>query len=280
MTEHVRRLGALGPRRSSACSAPPTRSRSRRSRRASGSPRSRRSPPGCRSSPPTSTSSAASCATARARCSRPSATPRAGGRARARRARSRAATRLRARRPRGRRRHTLGRLGAAHERVYERVGSARGERAGGDRHLPRRLRRDGRGARAHGRGRRARDAGGDDGGFMPTELLFAGLASCFALALGHAARRDDVELPGLRVDVRAERAGRELRYERVVVSARRRAAGAYWSSARRASAGCRTRCRRRHPRSSTEPRRSHDRATDRHRRRGRRNRRRHRSPSA
>ena len=54
--------------RSSACSAPPTCSRSRRSRRASGSPRSRRSPPSCRSSPPTSTCSAASSPTARARC--------------------------------------------------------------------------------------------------------------------------------------------------------------------------------------------------------------------
>ena len=64
------------------------------------------------------------------------------------------------------------------------------------------------------------DAGGADGGFMPTELLFAALASCFALALGHAARKRDMQLPGLRVDVSAERAGRELRYERVVVSAR------------------------------------------------------------
>jgi putative redox protein len=64
------------------------------------------------------------------------------------------------------------------------------------------------------------EVGGQDGGFMPTELLFAGLASCFALALGHAARKRDLELPGLRVDVHAERAGRELRYDRVIVSAR------------------------------------------------------------
>ena len=55
---------------------------------------------------------------------------------------------------------------------------------------------------------------------MPTELLAASLASCFALALGHAARREGAELPGLRVDVRAERAGRELRYGRMLVSAR------------------------------------------------------------
>jgi putative redox protein len=62
-------------------------------------------------------------------------------------------------------------------------------------------------------------AGGEDGGFMPTELLFAGLASCFALAVGHAARKRDIELAGLRVEVTAERPGRELRYDRVVVSA-------------------------------------------------------------
>jgi putative redox protein len=63
------------------------------------------------------------------------------------------------------------------------------------------------------------ETGGEDGGFMPTELLFAGLASCFALALGHAARKRELELPGLRVEVTAERPGRELRYDRVVVSA-------------------------------------------------------------
>jgi putative redox protein len=63
------------------------------------------------------------------------------------------------------------------------------------------------------------EAGGEDGGFMPTELLFAALASCFALALGHVARKRELELPGLRVDVQAERAGRELRYDRVIVSA-------------------------------------------------------------
>jgi len=51
------------------------------------------------------------------------------------------------------------------------------------------------------------------------ELLAGALASCFALALGHAARREGVELPGLRVDVEAERAGRELRYGRLVVFA-------------------------------------------------------------
>jgi putative redox protein len=63
------------------------------------------------------------------------------------------------------------------------------------------------------------ESGGGDAGFMPTELLFAALASCFALALGHAARKRELELPGLRVEVTAERPGRELRYDRVLVSA-------------------------------------------------------------
>lgn len=62
-------------------------------------------------------------------------------------------------------------------------------------------------------------SGGDDTGAMPTELLAGALASCFALALGHVARREGAELPGLRVDVEAERAGRELRYGRMTVFA-------------------------------------------------------------
>jgi putative redox protein len=61
--------------------------------------------------------------------------------------------------------------------------------------------------------------GGADEGFMPTELLFAGLASCFALAMGHAARKREIELNDLRIEVTAERPGSELRYHRVVVSA-------------------------------------------------------------
>jgi uncharacterized OsmC-like protein len=37
-------------------------------------------------------------------------------------------------------------------------------------------------------------AGGTDAGPMPTEYLLISLASCFALAIGHVARRDGVEL--------------------------------------------------------------------------------------
>ncbi len=68
--------------------------------------------------------------------------------------------------------------------------------------------------------------GGEDEGMMPTELFAASVASCFCLALGYAARKRSIELPGLRVDVRAERAGDELRYKRLVVEARAAAAEA------------------------------------------------------
>jgi uncharacterized OsmC-like protein len=54
---------------------------------------------------------------------------------------------------------------------------------------------------------------------MPTELLAGSLASCFALAVGWTARKRDIDLPGLRVRVDAERAGSELRYGRMVVTA-------------------------------------------------------------
>jgi putative redox protein len=62
-------------------------------------------------------------------------------------------------------------------------------------------------------------SGGDDLGAMPTELLAASLASCFALALGHVARKRDRDLPGLTVTVEGERPGRELRYARFTVTA-------------------------------------------------------------
>jgi uncharacterized OsmC-like protein len=61
-------------------------------------------------------------------------------------------------------------------------------------------------------------SGGEDTGMMPTELFCAALASCFCLAIGHAAGKRDLDVPGLQVTVRAERAGRELRYARFVVA--------------------------------------------------------------
>jgi uncharacterized OsmC-like protein len=61
------------------------------------------------------------------------------------------------------------------------------------------------------------EAGGADTGMMPTELFCAALASCFCLAVAFAASKRSIALPRLGVRVRAERAGRELRYERFVV---------------------------------------------------------------
>ncbi len=61
------------------------------------------------------------------------------------------------------------------------------------------------------------EAGGQDRGMMPTELIFAALSSCFCLAVAHVAAKRDLELADLRVSVDAERSGRELRYGRVRV---------------------------------------------------------------
>jgi putative redox protein len=61
-------------------------------------------------------------------------------------------------------------------------------------------------------------AGGTDTGMMPTELFCAALASCFCLAVGFAARKRNLDVPGLRVIVTAERVEGELRYEHFVVS--------------------------------------------------------------
>jgi uncharacterized OsmC-like protein len=59
--------------------------------------------------------------------------------------------------------------------------------------------------------------GGADAGMMPTELFFAGLASCFCLAVAHVAAKRDIVLEGLRVTIDAERVGSELRYSRLRV---------------------------------------------------------------
>jgi uncharacterized OsmC-like protein len=61
-------------------------------------------------------------------------------------------------------------------------------------------------------------AGGGDSGMMPTELFCAALASCFCLAVGFAAGKRDMDVPGLRVTVTAERVDGELRYEHFVVT--------------------------------------------------------------
>jgi putative redox protein len=62
--------------------------------------------------------------------------------------------------------------------------------------------------------------GGADAGAMPTELLCASIASCFCLALAFTAGKRGRELPGLRVVVRSNRAGREPRYSRFDIDVR------------------------------------------------------------
>ena len=64
-----------------------------------------------------------------------------------------------------------------------------------------------------------RSAGGDDTGMMPTEAFIASLAACFCMAVAWAARKRELEVPGLSVTVTAHRAGNELRYERIDVDA-------------------------------------------------------------
>jgi putative redox protein len=69
-------------------------------------------------------------------------------------------------------------------------------------------------------------AGGADAGPMPTEALCIAIASCFCLAVAHVARRDGFRVADLEVHARAERAGRELRYGRIVVTTRAAVDGA------------------------------------------------------
>jgi putative redox protein len=59
--------------------------------------------------------------------------------------------------------------------------------------------------------------GGSDAGPMPTEILVGALATCFALAIAHAARKRELELPDLMVYAESFRAEGEVRYERFVV---------------------------------------------------------------
>ncbi|HSD75935.1 MAG TPA: OsmC family protein, partial [Solirubrobacteraceae bacterium] len=60
---------------------------------------------------------------------------------------------------------------------------------------------------------------GGDTGMMPTELFCASMASCFCLAVAHVAGKRGIATPGLEVTVEAERAGTELRYGRMTVTA-------------------------------------------------------------
>jgi putative redox protein len=56
--------------------------------------------------------------------------------------------------------------------------------------------------------------GGEDTGPMPTELVVAALASCFCVAIAWAARKRDIELRDLEVQVRPHRVVGEPRHGR------------------------------------------------------------------
>ena len=60
--------------------------------------------------------------------------------------------------------------------------------------------------------------GGTDAGPMPTEMFVTSLASCFTLAVAHAAKKRDIVLPDLAVTVNAEYEG--LRFSRLRVEVR------------------------------------------------------------
>jgi putative redox protein len=59
------------------------------------------------------------------------------------------------------------------------------------------------------------DCGGDDAGPTPTELFLSSLASCFTMAVAHAARKRGVELADLAVRVQGHYQG--LRFDAITV---------------------------------------------------------------
>jgi putative redox protein len=60
-------------------------------------------------------------------------------------------------------------------------------------------------------------SGGEDAGAMPTEYLLVALSSCFAMALGHVARKRDLELGPLTVKAVATYDGPSFRAIDLVV---------------------------------------------------------------
>ena len=117
-------------------------------------------------------------------------------------------------------RHGWDRAAAAHERAYERFLAGRGLMAlevvatwhGG-------FATDVAAAATRVRVDEPERPAATDTGMMPTELFCAALASCFCLAVGFARRASAISTcPACASTVTAERAGRELRYERIVVT--------------------------------------------------------------
>ena len=59
--------------------------------------------------------------------------------------------------------------------------------------------------------------GGEDTGPMPTELLLASLASCMALAVAHVARKREITLSDIKVEVSAEKDLKAFRFDEINV---------------------------------------------------------------
>ncbi|MCA1720343.1 MAG: OsmC family protein [Actinobacteria bacterium] len=62
--------------------------------------------------------------------------------------------------------------------------------------------------------------GGTDRGPQPTDLLLASVASCFVIALAYSARKQDVELGGLDVEVTGRYDGPRFSHLRITVRAK------------------------------------------------------------
>ena len=58
---------------------------------------------------------------------------------------------------------------------------------------------------------------GEDTGMMPTELFISSLASCFCLALVFVAKKKEMEIADMRVDVSAEADTKNFRYKKLIV---------------------------------------------------------------
>lgn len=63
------------------------------------------------------------------------------------------------------------------------------------------------------------DQGGSDQGPMPTELLLASVAACFAMSVAHVARREGLEVPDLVVRAWGEYEGPRFSRIRIEVDA-------------------------------------------------------------
>jgi len=63
----------------------------------------------------------------------------------------------------------------------------------------------------------APEYGGEDTGMMPTEQFLSSLASCFCISLVYVAKKSEVKLKGLSVNVRGEKDTRKSLFSKCIV---------------------------------------------------------------